>query len=662
MTSLFPGLFEAVPDALVVVDERGHIVQANHHAERLFGYPPQGLTDISIEQLIPEDARIRHHAHRAGYMAKPHVRPMGGTGQTLVGQRHDGTQFPVEIALSPIESTDGPRYLASIRDISETQRARQALIRARHDALAAHIGQLALESDDEAHVLDQVPSLLAETLGIEIVAIAFVQSEGHAMEIRSSVGLKEDPAAFLAALHHDGDGLSQVITTAHPVTVRDFHPGDSTAAEAANDGVLMPLLDRNRATGALIALSRKPQWLDHDALHLLQSVANLIATLVQRRRMEEQLAHSQRMDAIGQLTGGIAHDFNNLLTVMSGSLQLLEDVCGDNTEAGELIASALRSVTRGAELTNKLLAFGRRQRLLPQALDVASLLRDVERMLKRTLGDAVRLRAHCANDLPAAYVDATQLDTALVNLALNARDAMPRGGEIDIEAQAWVVPDDQAAVELAAGRYVLISVNDTGRGMAPETLARAMEPFFTTKDVGRGSGLGLSMVYGFAKQSGGHLRIQSALGYGTRVELYLPVAKGGPAVPLPTSTTETPSRGETILVVEDDIAVRDIAVAFLRAAGYHVHAATHATEALRQLKDDPQIALMFSDVLLGDGPNGKELARTARRLRPGLAILLTSGYEDSAASGAAESEVFDLLRKPYQREQLLASVQRALSL
>lgn len=665
--SPFPGLFEAVPDALVVVDRSGRIAQANGQAERLFGYPPGGLNQVSIEQLIPESARERHRSHRAHYMDRPHVRPMGVSGQSLIGQRLDGRQFPVEIALSPIESDQGPRYLASVRDISESQRARQALVRARYDALAARIGQLALEAQDESGVVDPVPGLLAAALDAPIVAIVFVSSDRQNVETRASVGLDFAIAGSQVPAGLDEAALLDRIERGDALVVDDLQadPGPAegfpVSTLQSGSGVLLPLSDRGRPMGALLVVSAKARHFDHDALHLLQSVADLIAAFVQRRRTEEQLAHSQRLDAIGQLTGGIAHDFNNLLTVMSGSLQLLEMECEDKAEASELIASALRSVSRGAELTGKLLAFARRQRLLPRPVDAPALLRDVESMLKRTLGDSIRLQVLCDDALPPAYVDPTQLDAALLNLALNARDAMPNGGEITIEARSHRAGDPARAGELVAGPYVRISVADTGRGMAPETLARAMEPFFTTKEAGRGSGLGLSMVYGFAKQSGGHLRIDSTLGYGTRVELFLPASQTRAAAPEVVGGKRLEGGGETVLVVEDDAAVRNITVAFLRSSGYQVVAVGSAEDALLRLADSGPIALLFSDVMLGEGMNGKELATVVRRMSPAIPVLLTSGYETYVDTGQADSvDTFELLRKPYRREELVAAVARAL--
>jgi PAS domain S-box-containing protein len=668
---MFPQLFNNVPDALIVVGQDGRIVIANPQAERLFGYPSRGLDGLPGEALMPQGVRDQHRVHRVDYMAKPRTRAMGDTGQALTGQRRDGQQFPVEIALSPIQNDDGEYYLASIRDISESQRARQALVRARYDTLVARIGQLALEAPDDRSVIELVPVLLSEALGVDTVAIAFIRPDREGGEIRASTGLEENgldenwmEAAL--ALSPSNAPFWQALASGGPRVLDDIAalPEQSLpirVPDGARSGAVIPLLDRDRPMGALIALSCEPHRFDHDALHLLQSVANLIAALVQRRRTEEQLAHSQRLDAIGQLTGGIAHDFNNLLTIMSGSLQLLEDEYPQRPETTELIASAQRSVAHGAELTAKLLTFARRQRLNPCAIDAPRLLRDLELMLGRTLGESIRIELACDENIPCAYADAMLLDTALVNLALNARDAMPRGGEVTLAASERWISAQETRPELAAGHYVVFSVSDTGLGMDAETLVRAVEPFYTTKEIGRGSGLGLSMVYGFARQSGGYLHIDSQLGYGTRVELYLPVAEAAAPARTAAALPVSPGDGETVLVVEDEPAVRHVAVAFLHSLGYRVHAFGSAQEALQHLDLDEAIALLFSDVMLGNGMDGKELARAARRLRPGLAVLLTSGYDDPLGAGeGSDHERFALLRKPYRREQLAAAVRSSL--
>ena len=664
---MFSDLFNNIPDALIVVDREGRIVIANPQAERMFGYPPSGLARLRIEALMPEGVRQRHRAHQVAYMANPHVRAMGETNQALTGLRLDGQQFPVEIALSPIVGDGETRYLASIRDVSETLRVRQALVRASYDTLVARIGQLALESVDEESVVEAVPGMLAEALSVETTALAFARSSGDGVEVRAAFGRQEDWSECELALATFNTPLWDMLANGGPLVVDDTASldGSRVAIPMGKDmrsGVAIPMLDRDRPIGALIALSRRPHRFDHDALHLLQSVAHLLAALMQRRRMEEHLAHSQRLEAIGQLTGGIAHDFNNLLTIMSGSLQLLELEFPQHPGAAELIASALRSVTRGAELTAKLLAFARRQRLNPQAIDARTLLRDLELMLQRTLGESIRIEVECDDTLPCAYADAMQLDTALVNLALTARDAMPRGGVLTLSVGECRIAPDEALPELASGHYVVFSVIDTGLGMSEETLARAIEPFFTTKDVGRGSGLGLSMVYGFVRQSGGSVRFDSELGYGTRVDLFLPVAKTAADAGQPVATEAHAGAGETVLVVEDEPAVRDISAAFLRSLGYRVHAVGSADEALRELAGDDTIALLFSDVMLGNGMDGNELAREARRRRPDLQVLLTSGYEDSVArQDPVDADRFELLRKPFRREQLADAARRCLA-
>ncbi|MGY1457647.1 PAS domain S-box protein [Luteimonas sp. A534] len=657
-----PGLFEAVPDALVVIDKDGRIVHANAHTEALFGYARGSLEGLEIEELVPTAARARHRDYRDRYMEHPHVRPMGATGQTLVGLRSDGNEFPIEIALSPLQSDHGPRYLASVRDISGTQRVRQALARARYDAIAAHIGQLALQAPTGPEFIDTLPPLLVEALGVESVAV-LAPAHGHQRaEVRATAGPAWQVGATtprpFAGEHRDAWNIDDI--AADPAASALF----PLPLPNAGSAVMVPVLERHQASGALIAVARELQRFDHDARHLLQSAAATLSAFVQQRRAEEQLAHAHRLDAIGQLTGGVAHDFNNLLTVMSGSLQLLETEV-DSASGRELLGSALRSVGRGAELTAKLLAFARRQRLVPRETDVPALLQDVEQVLRRTLGDSVHLRLELAPDLSTAHVDAGQLEAALLNLALNARDAMLQGGEIVVAAAIAEIGGDRSGTGLAAGRYLRLAVRDSGSGMPPEILARAMEPFYTTKGRERGSGLGLSMVYGFALQSGGNLEIDSAPGAGTEVTLYLPVERPPAPMSARTIAPDKPpqgsgGRGERVLVVEDDGAVRAIAVAFLSAAGYAIEAVSDAEAALERLLADAGFALLFTDVMLGPGMDGKTLARQARELRPGLAVLLTSGDEEHAAGAEGDPDL-RLLRKPWRREELLDAVRGELA-
>ena len=654
-------LFEMAPDAMIVSDVQGRIVLANPQAEHLFGYTTTQLRSLSVEALVPERVRATHHLHREQFIAHPRPRPMG-SGQELAGVRADGTLFPVEIALSPIHTADGDFYVASVRDISESHRARQALARARYDAIVADIGRLMLESANQDLAFESVPALIARELDIAAVAIVASQPNVTAIRVRSAVGmtlelqellpemLTPEIFAMTSTIHANGAGS--------PAT----HRVRSMLAEAGyGDFVAAPLFDRARPMGALIAVASGPDAFNSDKVHFLQSVAHLLAATMQRYRTEEQLAHAQRLDAVGQLTGGVAHDFNNMLTVISGNLQLLEADLADRPLCQEILGSALRAVGRGAELTRKLLAFARRQRLNPQSIDPRRLLHELCPILARTLGEPIKVSVDCEPESPNVFVDPSELDTAILNLALNARDAMPRGGTLYLAEREQVIENAESTADLAPGSYVVITVRDTGFGMAPDVLARAFEPFFTTKESGRGSGLGLSMVYGFVKQSGGHLVADSRLGYGTRIDLYLPAARSKEPGQDEAAPASSSGGKETVLVVEDEAEVRSVAVAFLKSLGYSTCEASDGEQALRMLQDRTDVRLLFTDVILGRGMDGHELARAAQRARPDLRVLLTSGYEHPAAgSDPGGAKAFPLLRKPYRREQLAAAVRASL--
>jgi CheY-like chemotaxis protein len=370
------------------------------------------------------------------------------------------------------------------------------------------------------------------------------------------------------------------------------------------------------------------------------------------------------MEAIGNLTGGVAHDFNNLLTVVLGNLELVQEQVLPDDTIGKRIAAAVAAAQRGAELTHRLLAFSRQQPLQPTRIAVTAQLAAAVPLLRRTLGGAVVIEADLAADTWPVDVDASQLDNAVLNLALNARDAMPDGGRLTIASRNVAVEAPAAAeAEIPPGDYVRIAICDTGTGMPEPVRERAFDPFFTTKAVGKGTGLGLSMVYGFVKQSGGHASIESAVGRGTEVILLLPRAGNATAQPGEALVDALPgSDSETILVVEDDGDLRSLAVTMLRGFGYAVLAAASGAEGLAVLAARPEVALLFSDVILADGINGAELGRRARQLRPGLRILYTTGYtQDAFAPSEIEQEGFLLLHKPYRRRQLGEMVRQALT-
>jgi signal transduction histidine kinase/ActR/RegA family two-component response regulator len=378
--------------------------------------------------------------------------------------------------------------------------------------------------------------------------------------------------------------------------------------------------------------------------------------------LNQQLTKAQRLQAVGQLTGGLAHDFNNLLTVILGSADLLEEQLADRPDLQELAEATRKAAERGGELTRSLVAFARRQPLEPRATELGAAIQRMDTLLRRTLGEHISCKLVLAPRLPPALVDPAQLDSALLNLVLNARDAMPQGGVLTLETSIAELDATAAALheEVAPGIYLVIAVSDTGTGMPPEVVARAFEPFFTTKVVGQGSGLGLSMVYGFIKQSRGHIQIYSEPGQGTTVKLYLP--RADVALAIPARLPERVPRGhETVLAVEDDGMVRTHVVAELRQLGYRVLAAANAQEALDILRAEVPIDLLFTDVVMPGGVHGPQLAQQARALRPGLRVLFTSGYTENAIvhHGTLDAGVL-LLSKPYRRQELAQKLRQAL--
>ncbi|MFQ5766114.1 MAG: PAS-domain containing protein, partial [Rhodospirillales bacterium] len=367
----------------------------------------------------------------------------------------------------------------------------------------------------------------------------------------------------------------------------------------------------------------------------------------ERWLLERQLAGAQRMEALGKLTGGVAHDFNNLLTVILGNLQLMERRIGENPRLGKYVALASGAAQRGAELTTRLLAFARRQMLEATVFDVNSLVAGMEELLRGTLGETIQIEKGLAADAWPVRADPTQLENALLNLALNARDAMPEGGKVTIETVNVVFDDTYILQNPGAqrGDYVMVAIGDTGVGMEPEVLDHALEPFFTTKETGKGTGLGLSMVYGFAKQSGGYIKLYSEPGHGSVVKLYLPsphrderAAETGPA-----ADHEVVGGDETILVVEDDADVRRTTVALLDELGYRVVEAEDGPSALRELDRHTEIDLLFTDVVMPGGMKGPDLADEVGRRRPDIRVLYMSGYTEYGALSDGMIEMSGML-------------------
>jgi PAS domain S-box-containing protein len=400
---------------------------------------------------------------------------------------------------------------------------------------------------------------------------------------------------------------------------------------------------------------------DQGALETLQGC---IFDITERRKLQAEFNQLHKMDSLGQLTGGVAHDFNNLLTVVAGNLELLAERLASDPDSLELVNDALGSAWRGAELCKRLLAFGRRQMLDPETTDINDLVQRVSKLARRTISQNIEIRLSPQNDLPQVLIDQGQLENAILNLAINARDAMPNGGAIHFRTELFHAGAAYAKAhpEVFPGDFVMIEVSDTGTGMPSEVRDRVFEPFYTTKDRGKGTGLGLSMVYGLLKQSGGHVRIYSEEGHGTSVKLFVPVTRssgGGMRDTVKLLESDIIVGGtEQILVVEDDSGVRKMVATTLAELGYGVIEANSGTTALDWLKrSDCDIDLLFTDITMPGGVDGIALANAARRQLPGLRVLLTSGF---SKNHVGDEIPFALLSKPYQKKQLASAVRQVL--
>jgi PAS domain S-box-containing protein len=382
------------------------------------------------------------------------------------------------------------------------------------------------------------------------------------------------------------------------------------------------------------------------------------------RESERRLAQAQKMEAVGQLTGGIAHDFNNLLLVITGNLELLEPQL-DSDEQKVLLKAAQDAAMLGSKLTDQLLTFARRRHLDAQLIELNDHVLGITDMLRRTLGEHVMLSTSLSRDVWPIRADTGQFQSAIVNMAVNARDAMPQGGKLVIETRNIVLDADHADFhpELQPGHYVQLSISDTGTGMPPEIRDRVFEPFFTTKEKGSGTGLGLAMVYGFVKQSGGHVTIYSEVGHGTTFNLYFPRVDGQTAnAAAAAKRAIDPAASETILVVEDDERVRQLTITRLKMIGYQVLEASDGPKALEILSRGHSVDLVFTDLIMPGGMSGREVAARVREFNPGIKVLLTSGYAEELVHGDdLEREQLKVLRKPYHQADLVAALREVLA-
>ena len=671
---VFRALFAAYPDALLLVNPQGRILLGNATAAAMLGYSLQELAALSVDELVPDGIRPRHAAHRKSYAQAPRARPMGMQAE-LTARRKDASELTVEISLSPIQDGGVPLVVVAMRDVGSYPRVIQAQRRAHYSEQLALLGRVALNARDIQLLLDRVPEIAAEALKVEEATVTLLDDGAAHLRVVASVSPLTHIAVGQLLPNAIDTPAGYVVSVGVPVIVEDFRRERRFAVPPAYlqvglvSGMAVPLLDQGKTVGTLSVYTRQARRFGPEEVHFLQSLANVVAAGMQRSHGEQALSHAQRLEGVGQLTGGIAHDFNNLLTVIQGNLQVLQDLpeFAGHDAVQQALAAAARASMRGAELTAKLLTFSRRQALRPASLDAKALLQSMAGMLRRTLDPSIQIEVQVAGQALAVLADPGQLEAALLNLAINARDAMPAGGSLVFSAGACPsLPADLMDGLDDAGAsgcgFVSIAVTDTGIGMSEAVMTRAFEPFFTTKEPGRGTGLGLSTVYGFARQSSGAVAIDSRVSAGTTVTIYLPRPGLADAS---VDTAATPARvpaGLRVLLVEDDAEVRAVVCSFLQTLGCEVTQAASAEGALQILRPEAAPDLLLTDIALGSGMRGTALATQVQAQLPGLAVLLMSGYAAELLEADRDSPVgWELLRKPFTRQELGQAIARALS-
>jgi PAS domain S-box-containing protein len=620
-------ILDSAVAAIVTIDAQGRVETVNPAAERMFGYRAKEIIGRNVSMLMPEPYSAQHDTYLAKYLATGR-RQIIGIGREVAGLRKDGSTFPMHLSVGEFAIGESRYFTGTIVDLSAQRAAEQrfereqALFRAIFESLP-----------DPVVICDPAGAI---RLVNPSFARVFGYSEGELL----------------------GDSISSLFE--NPETWQGFVAEQAGSREAK----AKPNQARfRRKSGELFPAETVDAAIVGSSGSALGRLV-LIHDVTAERQQEAILLQAQRMEAVGQLTGGVAHDFNNLLTVILGNIELLEPNLKDDLSQS-LASEAREAAEMGARLTDRLLTFARRQRLETEKLNLNEFALGLTELLRRTIGAPIDLSTALAPDLWPTKADPAQVENAVLNLVLNARDAMPEGGRLVIETFNATLDDADivSAPGMSPGDYVVLSVADTGHGMPPDVQVRAFEPFFTTKTAGKGSGLGLATIYGFARQSGGNVTIYSEVGKGTTVNIYLP--RAGERTEQDAATAEPAAdagRGETVLVVEDDERVRRVTVLRLNELGYRVLEADHGAAALGVLSETPTIDIVFSDLVMPGGISGFDLARRVRERYPGTHVILTSGYSAELLNQAEVAELgLKVLRKPYRQAELARAFRAALA-
>jgi PAS domain S-box-containing protein len=640
-TLLSPSILEAIPDALVAVNRQGVIIQVNSQTEALFAYTRDELIGQKIEMLVPERQRSEHDRHREQFHARPKIRRMG-SGLDLYGRRRDGSEFPVEISLSPIGTDGGTMVLSVIRDISDRKRIEEELRRANDELDRRKSRELRDSQNRLALIVDSSQDAI---IGKNLDGIITHWNKGaeHMYGYSSQ------------------EMIGQSITVLGPSDRTDEIPG---ILEKIRRGERVEYFESVRVTkdGRRLNVSISVSPIQ-DAEGRVVGASAIARNITAQKKIEDQLRQSQKMEAVGRLAGGVAHDFNNLLGIVTACSELLRT--RTDTENLEYLDNIREAAKRGAALTRQLLAFSRRQPVQAQVLDLNERLKEVSKLLRPLMGDDVEIAVLPRSQTAIVEADAGQLDQIVVNLAVNARDAMPRGGKLIIETGVFDFDEGFAREHppMVAGRYVMLAISDNGVGMSEATRSRIFEPFFTTKEIGKGTGLGLATVYGIVKQSGGHIWVYSEPDRGTTFKIYLPCADHKLGTMPETQVETLPARreGMTILLAEDDVIMRRLTRKMLEEHGYTVLEAEDGKTALDALgADHAAVDLVLTDVVM-KGMSGPELVLRLMDTHPEMKVVYMSGYTGELVThqGVVDSGI-RLLEKPFTRGSLLKTIDTAL--